>query len=81
MKPGTRVQIAGTVACRQRPGTAKGFVFVTLEDETGTANAIIRPQLLEQERLVISGRRPNEPGVIHQTAEKIGALPMLGLPE
>lgn len=88
-RPGSRVMIAGAVACRQRPGTAKGFVFVTLEDETGTANAIIRPQLFEQERLVINfepallitGRLQNEQGVIHVMAEEITGLPALGLPE
>jgi error-prone DNA polymerase len=88
-KPGSRVQIAGSVACRQRPGTAKGFVFVTLEDETGTANAIIRPPLFERERLVINlepalivtGRLQNEQGVIHVMAEEIVGLPTFGLPE
>jgi error-prone DNA polymerase len=88
-RPGSRVKIAGAVACRQRPGTAKGFVFVTLEDETGTSNAIITPQLFEQERLVINfepaliitGRLQNEQGVIHVMAEEIVGLPALGLPE
>src|SRR5438132_1456385 len=44
-KPGAIVQIAGNVICRQRPGTAKGFVFVLLEDETGVSNAIVDPDL------------------------------------
>ena len=51
---GQRVLIAGNVICRQRPGTAKGFVFVSLEDETGIANAILRPELFEKKRLTIS---------------------------
>ena len=51
---GTLLRIAGMVICRQRPGTAKGFVFVSLEDETGVANAIITPQLFEKCRLLIS---------------------------
>src|SRR2546423_14548102 len=42
---GVTVQIAGNVICRQRPGTAKGFVFISLEDETGVANAIVTPDL------------------------------------
>src|SRR5262249_53498886 len=42
---GRRVRIAGMVITRQRPGTAKGFVFLTLEDETGIANIIVRPDL------------------------------------
>lgn len=49
-----RVRIAGNVICRQRPGTAKGFVFVSLEDETGVANAVIAPDLFEAQRLVIT---------------------------
>jgi error-prone DNA polymerase len=51
---GTTVQIAGNVICRQRPGTAKGFVFVSLEDETGVSNAIVTPDLFERIRLVIT---------------------------
>ncbi|MBA2435123.1 MAG: error-prone DNA polymerase, partial [Chthoniobacterales bacterium] len=51
---GATVQIAGNVICRQRPGTAKGFVFISLEDETGVANAIVTPDLFERIRLVIT---------------------------
>ena len=53
-KTGTPLRIAGLVICRQRPGTAKGFVFVSLEDETGVSNAIITPQLFEKCRLLLS---------------------------
>src|SRR5205814_9031102 len=53
-KQGTIVQIAGNVICRQRPGTAKGFVFVSLEDETGVSNAIVDPDLFERFRLLIT---------------------------
>jgi error-prone DNA polymerase len=53
-KPGAIVQIAGNVICRQRPGTAKGFVFVSLEDETGVSNAIVDPDLFERFRLLIT---------------------------
>lgn len=85
---GTRVKIGGAVITRQRPGTAKGFCFITLEDETGHANAIVRPQLFEARRLVINlepslvitGRLQNEQGVIHVMAETIEALPAQGLP-
>lgn len=52
-RPNSRVQVAGSVICRQRPGTAKGFVFISLEDETGVSNAIVRPQLFEIHRLTI----------------------------
>ena len=51
---GSITQIAGNVICRQRPGTAKGFVFVSLEDETGVSNAIVDPDLFEHFRLVIT---------------------------
>jgi len=51
---GTTVQIAGNVICRQRPGTAKGFVFISLEDETGVSNAIVDPNLFERFRLLIT---------------------------
>jgi error-prone DNA polymerase len=53
-KHGSIVQIAGNVICRQRPGTAKGFVFVSLEDETGVSNAIVDPDLFERYRLLIT---------------------------
>jgi error-prone DNA polymerase len=51
---GATVQIAGNVICRQRPGTAKGFVFISLEDETGVSNAIVTPDLFERMRLLIT---------------------------
>ena len=53
-KHGSMVQIAGNVICRQRPGTAKGFVFLSLEDETGVSNAIVDPDLFERFRLLIT---------------------------
>ncbi|HEV3244347.1 MAG TPA: error-prone DNA polymerase [Chthoniobacterales bacterium] len=53
-KHGATVQIAGNVICRQRPGTAKGFVFVSLEDETGVSNVIVDPDLFERFRLLIT---------------------------
>src|SRR5207247_2230511 len=51
---GSVIQIAGNVICRQRPGTAKGFVFVSLEDETGVSNAIVDPDFFERFRLTIT---------------------------
>ena len=89
VRPGERVRICGSVITRQRPGTAKGFCFITLEDETGLANAIVRPRLFEEARLiinlepalVITGRLQNEKGVIHIMAEEIAGMPDLGLPE
>jgi len=84
---GTRVRIAGMVICRQRPGTAKGFVFVSVEDETGVANAVVTPQLFERHRLRISeepfllieGVVQNIDHVIHVKAELIEPLACGGL--
>jgi error-prone DNA polymerase len=87
-RDGERVTIAGSVICRQRPGTAKGFMFISLEDETGIANVIVVPQLFEAQRLLITqepalritGKLQNQHGVIHVKAEKIAALTAAALP-
>jgi len=79
---GSRVRIAGNVICRQRPGTAKGFVFISLEDETGVSNAIVTPPMFEANRLVITeesflvieGRLQHVENVIHVKADKIERL-------
>jgi error-prone DNA polymerase len=52
---GRRVRVAGAVITRQRPGTAKGFVFLTLEDETGIANIIVQPDLFSEQKQIIVG--------------------------
>jgi error-prone DNA polymerase len=54
-RDGARVRMAGLVVCRQRPGTAKGFVFLLLEDETGLVNIVVRPDLYESRRSIIRG--------------------------
>ena len=85
---GTRVRIAGNVICRQRPGTAKGVVFISLEDETGIANAIVHPWLFEQERLritqepflIIEGVLQTRAGTCIVQAEKIEPVPHGALP-
>jgi error-prone DNA polymerase len=82
-RAGDTIRIAGNVICRQRPGTAKGFVFITLEDETGISNAIVTPPLFEELRLVITeepyllieGRLQNSQNVIVIQARKIERLP------
>jgi error-prone DNA polymerase len=51
---GRPIRIAGCVIARQRPGTAKGFVFLSLEDETGVANAILHPEIFQKNRLLVS---------------------------
>jgi error-prone DNA polymerase len=53
LEDGRRVRVAGSVIVRQRPGTAKGFVFLSLEDETGIANVIVTPQLFTRQRLLL----------------------------
>ena len=52
MRNGQPVAVAGLVTLRQRPGTAKGIVFMTLEDETGMANLVIRPNVWERDRRI-----------------------------
>jgi DNA polymerase III alpha subunit len=54
-RDGIRVRAAGLVVCRQRPGTAKGFVFLLLEDETGLVNVVVRPDLYNAQRSTIRG--------------------------
>jgi error-prone DNA polymerase len=87
-RDGDRVVIGGSVICRQRPGTAKGVVFVSLEDETGVANAIVYANLYERHRLVINeepnlritGKLQHQGGVIHVQAEVIERLVLPELP-
>jgi DNA polymerase III alpha subunit len=85
---GRRVTIAGLVLVRQRPGSAKGVIFMTLEDETGVANAIVWNKTFDRFRSVvmgarlvkITGRLQSESGVIHVVVDQIEDLtPMLGL--
>jgi error-prone DNA polymerase len=79
---GQEVAIAGVVICRQRPGTAKGHVFISLEDETGIANAIVRSELFEELRLTIThepfleihGRLQHQDGVVSILARTIRGL-------
>ncbi|MGH9361706.1 MAG: OB-fold nucleic acid binding domain-containing protein, partial [Thermoanaerobaculia bacterium] len=52
---GDRVRVAGSVIVRQRPGTAKGLLFITLEDETGMSQAIVQPELLRKHRRLVVG--------------------------
>ena len=81
---GTYVRVAGGVIARQRPGTAKGFVFLSLEDETGISNAIITPDLFAQNRftvvggkfLLIEGRLQNIDNVISVKASRVEILPV-----
>jgi error-prone DNA polymerase len=79
IKNGQRVKLAGVVLIRQRPGSAKGVCFITLEDETGVANLVIWPNIMEKYRSVIMGARLMEvhgiiqmdEDIIHIVAQKI----------
>ncbi|MBK5299310.1 MAG: error-prone DNA polymerase [Vicinamibacteria bacterium] len=85
-RPGRRVRVAGCVITRQRPGTAKGFVFLTLEDETGISNVIVRPKVYDEQRLsiiessfvIVDGLLQHQDGVTAVQAERV--LPLEGVP-
>ena len=82
LKDGDYVKTAGMVIARQRPGTAMGFIFLSMEDETGIANVIVTPDLYERERLVVTrakfiqaeGLLQNQDGVIHVKAMSLRPL-------
>jgi len=79
LKPGSRVKVAGLVLVRQRPGSASGVIFATLEDETGVANVIVWPSVFEAHRsivlkaslLAVRGKLQREGLVIHVVAEEL----------
>ena len=81
-RDGRRVRVAGMVITRQRPGTAKGFVFLTLEDETGISNIIVRPDLFDRERmtvirqsfLLVDGVLQHQDGVLSVRAERVQGI-------
>jgi error-prone DNA polymerase len=82
MRNGDYVRVAGAVICRQRPGTAKGFVFLSLEDETGISNVIITPDVFEQNRftivagkfVLVEGRLQNVDNVVSVKTARIEVL-------
>jgi error-prone DNA polymerase len=84
IRNGQNVRIAGGVIARQRPGTAKGFVFLSLEDETGVANAIVTPDLFQKNRLLLSSEQfllvegilQNQDNVISVKAARVLPLPI-----
>ncbi|MEK6279510.1 MAG: error-prone DNA polymerase [Acidobacteriota bacterium] len=86
MRDGSRISVGGWVIVRQRPGTAKGFVFLTLEDETGVANIIITPQIFDKNRLalvdhpflLIEGTLQNQDNVVSVKAKRIQPLSFKG---
>jgi error-prone DNA polymerase len=78
-RDGARASVAGVVLVRQRPGSAAGVVFITIEDETGVANSVIWPKVLERERkvvmgarlVVVRGRVQRHEDIIHVVAERL----------
>ena len=82
MHRGRRVRVAGAVITRQRPGTAKGFVFLTMEDETGLSNVIINPDtyatfrriVVDEPYLLVEGILQNQDGAVSVKAERIESL-------
>jgi error-prone DNA polymerase len=82
MPHGRRAMIAGAVITRQRPGTASGLIFLTLEDETGNANVIVMPHVYEKYReivlepkfILVSGLVQNQDGIVHLKAEHVETL-------
>ena len=81
-RDGEFVRTAGCVIARQRPGTAKGFIFLSMEDETGIANVIVTPDVYERNRLLVTrskflmveGLLQNQDGVVHVKAAKLATL-------
>jgi error-prone DNA polymerase len=81
-RDGEFVRTAGCVIARQRPGTAKGFIFISMEDETGIANVIVTPDLYDRDRLVVTrskfllveGPLQNQDNVIHVKATRLRPL-------
>lgn len=79
---GARVRVAGSVIVRQRPGTAKGFVFLSLEDETGIANVIVTPGLFARYRwalvaepfVLVEGILQRQDGVVSVRAQRVQIL-------
>jgi error-prone DNA polymerase len=81
IRDGKRLSIAGLVLIRQRPGSAKGVVFITIEDETGIANLVVWPDVFEKQRKIVMGarlmtvhgiiQRDDDDGVIHVVARQL----------
>ena len=85
---GRRVRVAGAVITRQRPGTAKGFVFLSMEDETGISNIIVNPDvfaeykrvIVDESYLLVEGMLQNQDGAVSVKADRIEALRDIGPP-
>jgi error-prone DNA polymerase len=88
MPHGKKATVAGAVITRQRPGTARGLIFLTTEDETGYANVIVMPHVYEQYRqavlqprfIRVSGTVQNQDGIVHLKAEQVAPLVISEVP-
>lgn len=88
VRPGLVVRVAGAVIVRQRPGTAKGFFFLSLEDETGIANVIVHPELFDKYRhillrqsfLLVRGILQNQQNAVSIKAIQVEALNVNSVP-
>ena len=80
---GLHVRVAGAVICRQRPGTAKGFMFLSLEDETGIANGIVTPDMFDANRsvlvgepfIIVEGTLQHQDGVVSVKVQRVEPCP------
>jgi len=85
---GTPVEVAGLIVCRQRPGTAKGFVFLVLEDEFGLMNLVVKPDLHDRQRalvraepfVIVQGKLQRRDGTVNVIAERLTPLRTEGAP-
>jgi len=82
LEDGERLEMAGLVVCRQQPGTAKGFVFMVLEDEFGLVNVIVRPDVYEEQRriirsepfVIVRGELQRRDGLVNLVAESFASM-------
>jgi len=87
-RAGRRVRVAGAVITRQRPGTAKGFVFLSIEDETGISNIIVNPDvfakykrtIVDEPYLLVEGILQNQDGAVSVKADRVETLKDVGPP-
>jgi error-prone DNA polymerase len=82
MEDGAKLEVAGLVVCRQQPGTAKGFVFMVLEDEFGLVNVVVKPDVYEEQRriirgepfIIVRGELQKRDGLVNLVAESFASM-------
>jgi error-prone DNA polymerase len=82
MEDGAKLEVAGLVVCRQRPGTARGFVFMVLEDEFGLVNVVVKPDIYEEQRriirgepfIIVRGELQRRDGLVNLVAESFASM-------